>query len=497
MNEETKITKKSATVLKVLVFVVYSILYCVMTVCAYIGAEGTTYNHPFYALFAIVPFAVLLFLEHLTVKKTGVSSALAALAGIFPAVITLLMMFIVNRTAILRFFGYALFVLCARLFILFLQYAVKKKGLSAAVSLLCCPLLIYVAIYSVSFDYFFRPFVFTPEQGTPDRTNSWDSINQIVLKDESWEKIVKDTAFTLGDGEKVTDETGEEYYKYTLDKYPNIDGSTVCVPLGVEFARQHLGLTAEDAKRFINFSTTHYAYEFLIDRYDYGIMSTTMNTTQTINEYTFGTCDLVLATEPSDEELQYAKSNGVELVKKPICYDAFVFITHKDNPVESLTVEQVRDIYKGKIKNWKQVGGRDEKIRAFQRDKNSGSQTAMENLVMKGTNMIDPIEITVVSGMGELVERVAEYENETASLGYTYRYYIDNLYKNENIKTISIDGIAPTDENIRNGVYPFTTNYYGVYIKNNSEKTGEAFLEWILSDEGQSCVKQAGYITME
>ena len=145
---------------------------------------------------------------------------------------------------------------------------------------------------------------------------------------------------------------------------------------------------------------------------------------------------------------------------------------------------------------WKEVGGNDEKIRAFQREKNSGSQTAMENLVMGGSDMIDPIEVKIIVGMGELVDTVAEYENDTASLGYTYRYYIDTLYKNDNIKTIAVNGISPTDDNIRNGSYPFTTNYYGVIREGDEDAVGGQFLQWILSDEGQQCVAQAGYITL-
>ena len=206
--------------------------------------------------------------------------------------------------------------------------------------------------------------------------------------------------------------------------------------------------------------------------------------------------DIVIATEPSDEELALADNWGITLIKEPVCYDAFVFITHKDNPVDSLTVEQIKKIYTGEITNWKDVGGKNEKIRAFQREKNSGSQTAMENLVMGGADMIDPIEVKVIEGMGMLVDAVAEYENETASLGYTYRYYIDTLYKNDSIKTIAVDGISPTDENIRNESYPFTTNYYGVIRKGDEEKTGGKFLKWILSDEGQKCVAQAGYIAL-
>ena len=329
--------------------------------------------------------------------------------------------------------------------------------------------------------------------GTADKTGSWGSINQNVERSNDWQQIVTDSPFKLGEMTSITDKHG--YVNKYCDKgtYPYIDGSTVCVPMAVEFARQHLGFEDITANEFVLFSTTHYAYENLMDP---------MNQTEFYVHHNFGAninlrgVDLVIATEPSDDEIAQAEALGITLKKTPICYDAFVFITHKDNPVESLTVEQIKKIYAGEIKNWNEVGGKNEKIRAFQREKNSGSQTAMENLVMGGADMIDPIEVKIIEGMGMLVDAVAEYENETASLGYTYRYYIDTLYKNDNIKTISVDGIAPTNENIRSGSYPFTTSYYGVIREGDEEEIGGQFLDWILSDEGQKCVAQAGYITL-
>lgn len=331
--------------------------------------------------------------------------------------------------------------------------------------------------------------------GTSDRTSSWGAINQIIEKQEGWQKIVEKSPFTLG---KIAEEVDGEGWvrQYSIGRtYPEIDGSTVCVPMAMEFARQHLDFDDEAVYDFVDFSTTHYAYENLITAAElYGAF--TYNG-RYMTDYKRDSIDLVIATHPSEEELKMAEDAGIELVLKPVCFDAFVFITHKDNPVESLTAQQVKDIYSGKIRNWKDVGGNDERIRAFQREKNSGSQTAMERLIMGGADMIDPIEVKVIEGMGELVDAVAEYENNTASLGYTYRYYIDNLYKNDEIKTIAIEGIYPTDENIRTEAYPYTTNYYGVIRKEDENGSSGKFLEWILSEEGQKCVGQAGYITMK
>lgn len=350
----------------------------------------------------------------------------------------------------------------------FMFLIVYKKGKTYPLCVACALALFVLTpvIFSLQDDFL------KMNSGEPDKTGSWGAINQSVFRGADWEHIVTDSPFKLGNDD--------------LGTYPALDGSTVCVPMAMEFARQHLSMSDEEAKYFVYFNTTHYAYESLIYQ------------EESVYDGKDALCapNLILVTEPSDEELNMAKKAGVELIKKPICYDAFVFITHKDNPVNSLTVQQIRDIYSGKIKNWKDVGGNDEKIKAYQREENSGSQTAMENLVMGGVGMIDPITVPVIIGMGALVDMVAEYDNKTSSIGYTYKYYIDTLYKNDNIKTIAIEGVEPTNDNIRSGAYPFSTNYYGVIRKGDEENTGGKFLDWILSEEGQRCVKQAGYITM-
>ncbi len=387
---------------------------------------------------------------------------------------------------------YALLFLAFRSVFLLIDFIRLKKYKLIPLSVLLCACLIFG---SSSTEILYREYK-ELVVGTADRTSSWGAINQIIEKQEGWKQIVENSPFTLGE---ITEETDADGWvrQYSVGRsFPETDGSTVCVPMAMEFARQHLGFDDEAVYDFVDFSTTHYAYENLITERDDLYAAFTYNG-KYMTDYKREPVDLVIATHPSDEELKEAEEAGVELLLEPVCYDAFVFITHKDNPVDSLTVQQVKDIYSGKIKNWKAVGGKDEKIRAFQREKNSGSQTAMERLIMGGADMIDPIEIKVVEGMGELVDAVAEYENKTASLGYTYRYYIDNLYKSDEIKTIAIEGIYPTDENIRNGSYPYTTNYYGVIRKEDENDRAGQFLKWMLSGEGQKCIGQAGYITMK
>lgn len=261
-----------------------------------------------------------------------------------------------------------------------------------------------------------------------------------------------------------------------------IDGSTATIPITAELYRQFFDYTDKKLntsyyEKFYH-STTHYAYVNLIER-RYG-RSTPKN--------------LIFVTPPSEEEKAFAEEMGVELDITPIAKDGFVFITHKDNPVDSLTVEQIQAIYTGEITNWKELGGEDTEIRAYQREPDSGSQTAMEQLVMQGKQLIEPISTQVFDGMAGLVDAVAEYENGRASIGYTYYYYINNLYKNENIKVLKINGITPDNENLINDNYPFTTNYYAVIRGDEpADSPARKLRDFLVTEQGQQIIEIAGY----
>jgi phosphate transport system substrate-binding protein len=292
------------------------------------------------------------------------------------------------------------------------------------------------------------------------------------------------------------------YYGFKYGTYPSIDGSTVAVPMGLEFARQHLGLTDEDATSFVNFKTTHDAYMGLISKdsalsavlYDYCKDSGYEDSV--LSEHDHPT-DIVIATYPSEEEQAAAERASVKLAIEPVCYDAFVFITNKSNPVDSLTLDQVRGIYTGRITSWSQVGGEYIPIAAYQREENSGSQSGMEQLVMSGVAMAPPETARIVEGMGGLVDAVAEYQNSSASIGYTYKYYIDTLYKNESIKILKIDGVSADPENLASKRYPLTVSYYGaIREEDGPDSIGRKFLDWMLSDEGQKCIALAGYVPL-
>ena len=203
--------------------------------------------------------------------------------------------------------------------------------------------------------------------------------------------------------------------------------------------------------------------------------------------------DIFIGVYPSDEQRAYAEENKTTFEYTPIGTEAFVFFVHKDNPITNLTTEQIKDIYSGKIANWKDVGGKNEKIAAFQRNEGSGSQSMLKRF-MGDTPITDAPTEMVNDLMAGIIEQVADYKSKTNSIGFSFRYYVEGIIKNPDIKMISIDGAAPTSENIRNGSYPILTPIYAVTYKENQNGNVDKLLEWILSDEGQYIINETGYV---
>ena len=310
-----------------------------------------------------------------------------------------------------------------------------------------------------------------------DKTGYFGAMYVMLDRTPEWHKVVT--------GEPIISE-------YDLNR---IDGSTATIPITAELLRQFYGYSDEKIKGCAQVwhSTTHKAYLCLVDKMNKARWLAALYPAQPMEGAYECSTDIIFVTPPSEEELSYAEEKGVTLDMDAVAMDGFVFITHKNNPVESLTVQQVKDIYSGKVTNWKDIGGEDLPIIAFQREPNSGSQTAMEKLVMQGEMLMPAIE-TKIQGMSELIDAVAEYKNDSASIGYTYKYYMNNLYKNENIKIININGVTPENENLLSKAYPFATSYYAIIRGDEPEDSPARKLrDYLLIDEGQEVIKMAGY----
>lgn len=258
---------------------------------------------------------------------------------------------------------------------------------------------------------------------------------------------------------------------FTLTNYPRIDGSTATLPLAEAFKADFTGTNINDVE--IEHSKTHNAYENLIN----------------------GNADLILVTYPSEDEKKLAEQQGIELEIVPIVKEAFVFFVNKNNPVENLTLNQIQDIYSGKIKNWSEVGGSNNKILAFQRPENSGSQTGMLELVMKGKKMMQPTTETISQNMDDIIDVISDYNNSETAIGYSYYYYATTMYTSNAMKLLSVNGIEPTYDNIKTGLYDLQTAYYAVIRKDEPQNSNtRKLLNAMISERGQNIAKEAGYV---
>ena len=208
-----------------------------------------------------------------------------------------------------------------------------------------------------------------------------------------------------------------------------------------------------------------------------------------------GNADLIFGGAPSEAQLEVAQKAGIQYEMTPFGREAFVFFVNKENPINNLSSEQIRGIYSGKIKDWKEIGAPEsEEIIAFQRNKGSGSQTMLEK-IMAGTPIAPPIEERVSDGMGPILTQTAEYRNKNSAIGFSFRFYTLEMMHNDKLKLLSIDGIAPTKENIVNGTYPFIADFYMISAQPRSENT-KKIVEFMFSPAGQEIIEKTGYIPL-
>ena len=277
---------------------------------------------------------------------------------------------------------------------------------------------------------------------------------------------------------------------YVIEKasdFPIMDGAEAAYPVYSAFAKacyQDIESMRQDGEGdkaassyleyYVTFTNTIYAFERLID----------------------GSVDIFFGAQPSAEQQRLAEEAGVELVLTPIGKEAFVFFVSENNPVEGLTVKDIQGIYSGTIRNWQDVGGQSERIFAFQRPENSGSQTLLQH-IMGDIPIMEPLKEEYVGGMGGIIQQVADYRNYEGALGYTFRFFLTNMQRETagQVRMLTIDGVAPTQENILSETYPFTTCLYAITVKGN-DRVPQAYLDWMQGDEGQQIIERIGYVPL-
>ncbi len=193
-----------------------------------------------------------------------------------------------------------------------------------------------------------------------------------------------------------------------------------------------------------------------------------------------GTTDLFFSAAPSAAQKAYAQEQGVELVYVPIGLEAFVFFVNGQNPVDSLTVEQIRKIYAGEYTNWSQVGGPNRVINPVTRLEGSGSQTTFEAFL--GDYEVGPKSPLAITG---------------ASIGFSFRYYLEDMVGNESVKMLSLNGVYPSPENIQSRAYPVVAQFYAIYRADNGNENIPLLIDWLLSPEGQRLIGECGYVGLQ
>ena len=174
-----------------------------------------------------------------------------------------------------------------------------------------------------------------------------------------------------------------------------------------------------------------------------------------------------------------------------ICREGIAVAVNPENPVQNLSNDQVQKIFMGEITNWKEVGGNDEEILVVSRESGSGTRGAFEEILkiekeVEGKKISGLVQTALqAEGTGAVKANVASKEN---AIGYVSLGYID-----ETIKTVQVEGADATAENITAGTYPVARPFVLV-TKGEISETDQAFLDFVMSSEGQAEAEKDGYI---
>ncbi len=254
------------------------------------------------------------------------------------------------------------------------------------------------------------------------------------------------------------------------EEFPRIDGSLACVPMIEALAQKSTGCTEEEAERTLDDFT---------------------NTNPCYLELAQGNRDILLVYEAADETKEQLEEYD-PLDIRELGKDALVFLVNEDNPVESLTIQQIYDIYTGKITNWSEVGGDDVEIEAFLRPETSGSQTLMRKLILGDAELIEG-QLEEIPTMEGIINRLKDFENDSNALGFSVYYYASSMHQVPGVRLINVEGVEPSNETISSGEYSLVNPFFVVTNEQSSENA-LALRDWLLTDDGQDFVEECGYV---
>ncbi len=209
-----------------------------------------------------------------------------------------------------------------------------------------------------------------------------------------------------------------------------------------------------------------------------------------------GTVDLANASRDiKPEEIEAARRNGIEPVEHVVALDAIAVIVHLDNPVERLSLEQISDIYTGKITNWSEIGGEDRPIVLLSRESNSGTYVYfLEEAIRMGqeSDLLFATDTLLMPSSEGIIEETSQNRN---AIGY------DGLgYVTSHVKVVAVarsaEGpfIMPSADTVNDNTYPIARPLY-MYTDADPSERVQTYIEWILS-EGQVAVDDLGFVPL-
>ena len=201
-----------------------------------------------------------------------------------------------------------------------------------------------------------------------------------------------------------------------------------------------------------------------------------------------GTTDICNSSRPMKQpEIEKLKDRYNTLgVQIPCAKDGITIFLNEANKVAELSIKQLSDIYQGKIRNWKELGGNDAEIRLYGRENSSGTYTYFLDEVVKGDYAAS---VQTLPGTAAVVNAVKKDVN---GIGYGGAAYAAGVKHAKVKKDAGSPGILPTAENIKKGDYPITRFLY-MYLRNRPTGETKKYIDWILSQEGQMIVTEVGY----
>lgn len=238
-----------------------------------------------------------------------------------------------------------------------------------------------------------------------------------------------------------------------------VAGSTTCLPIAEIAAEEYEELTGVN------------------------VLVSGLGSSAGIEAVSNGTADIASSSRDLNES---ERSLGLTTI--PIAHDGIAVIVNEDNPVDNLSLDDLRAIYAGSITNWSELGGDDVEIQLVNRDEASGTREAFKSIVMGDT----PFDRTaaVLPGTGQVRDVVSR---SVGAIGYISLGFVDSAYATTEVKAVNVNHVEPTEKTIASGGYPISRDLY-FFVKGEPSEAARGYIEYVLSDAMDEMVREAGFI---